>query len=317
MEPVNFFPSIVYRMKEKTAYSIIILLAVLVLCSFVGGGLQESFIGVNNELVKGYFTARDAAGCSAVETDAMLRQECCDKGFCDESTTMFREGNELDGVQTKALRLCPALAEGVSVNLGTVDADGVNRICMEQSESSECQDASYGVPELRTFLSYACGGGQRSSSGDGRQGFDRPTPQGNPGRWSGRAETHCKGSGQPGSCSTYAPYAAANSPGSSAVHSESHPYENYQNQDSSEYILKSEIVPPVCPACPAVPSKESCRPCPPCARCPEPSFECKKVPNYKSDSLQAIPGVGPWGGAGSGESGGNPMPRLNSFSQFS
>ena len=53
------------------------------------------------------------------------------------------------------------------------------------------------------------------------------------------------------------------------------------------YILKSEIVPPVCPACPAplpcIKNKtDSCAPCPPCGRCPEPSFECKKVPNYSS-----------------------------------
>lgn len=29
-------------------------------------------------------------------------------------------------------------------------------------------------------------------------------------------------------------------------------------------------------------TKESCPPCPPCARCPEPSFECKKVPKYRN-----------------------------------
>lgn len=50
------------------------------------------------------------------------------------------------------------------------------------------------------------------------------------------------------------------------------------------YILKSEIVPPVCPKCPSViqncPKQEKCRPCPPCGRCPEPQFTCKKVPNY-------------------------------------
>jgi hypothetical protein len=48
------------------------------------------------------------------------------------------------------------------------------------------------------------------------------------------------------------------------------------------YVLKSQIVPPVCPACPTVsacPRQEPPPPCPPCARCPEPSFECKKVPN--------------------------------------
>ena len=59
------------------------------------------------------------------------------------------------------------------------------------------------------------------------------------------------------------------------------------------YILKSNIVPPVCPACPAVttcPStKEKCPPCPPCARCPEPAFECKKVPNYSGQNDSYLP----------------------------
>ena len=53
------------------------------------------------------------------------------------------------------------------------------------------------------------------------------------------------------------------------------------------YILKSEIVPPVCPACPPstiIPRQEQCPPCPACARCPEPSFECKKVPNYNASA---------------------------------
>jgi hypothetical protein len=66
------------------------------------------------------------------------------------------------------------------------------------------------------------------------------------------------------------------------------------------YILKSQVVPPVCPACPTVKGgqggeggqggQSKCPPCPACARCPEPSFECKKVPNYSaigSDSLPA------------------------------
>ena len=58
------------------------------------------------------------------------------------------------------------------------------------------------------------------------------------------------------------------------------------------YILKSEIVPPVCPACPAAascPRQEKCPPCPACARCPEPSFECKKVPNYNAVSNDYLP----------------------------
>jgi hypothetical protein len=51
------------------------------------------------------------------------------------------------------------------------------------------------------------------------------------------------------------------------------------------------------------PRKESTcpepQPCPPCARCPEPSFDCKKVPNYSSTN-----------------SGHLPVPILNDFSQF-
>lgn len=61
------------------------------------------------------------------------------------------------------------------------------------------------------------------------------------------------------------------------------------------YILKSQVVPQVCPACNNYSSstskkeKEICPPCPACARCPEPSFECKKVPNYKSMDSQNLP----------------------------
>jgi hypothetical protein len=102
------------------------------------------------------------------------------------------------------------------------------------------------------------------------------------------------------------------------------------------YILKSEVVPPVCPACPAcsrgVSSGSSnsglapgsgnssattsggsfldsfsnnymestkCPPCPPCARCPEPAFDCKKVPNYNSINNSYLP-----------------MPVLSDFSNF-
>ena len=64
------------------------------------------------------------------------------------------------------------------------------------------------------------------------------------------------------------------------------------------YILKSQVVPPVCPVCPTVtsssssndPDKEAkCPPCPACARCPEPSFECKKVPNYSAIDNAYLP----------------------------
>tara|TARA_B100001175_G_C19166832_1_gene475544 strand:+ start:134 stop:601 length:468 start_codon:yes stop_codon:yes gene_type:complete len=77
-----------------------------------------------------------------------------------------------------------------------------------------------------------------------------------------------------------------------------------------KYMLKSHVVPPVCPKCPDFvlnakelrkKMKESCPPCPPCARCPEPSFDCKKVPNYTSSSVDNY----------------LPKPMLTDFSNFS
>lgn len=75
------------------------------------------------------------------------------------------------------------------------------------------------------------------------------------------------------------------------------------------YILKSQVIFPNCPACPSpivkCPKKDElddtskCPPCPPCARCPEPSYECKKVPTYKAFNPDTMP-----------------IPVLNSFSTF-
>ena len=72
------------------------------------------------------------------------------------------------------------------------------------------------------------------------------------------------------------------------------------------YILKSQVVPPVCPVCPTPivqPSGETdvtkCPPCVPCGRCAEPSFSCAKVPNYKAFNPDSMP-----------------VPVLNDFSSF-
>jgi hypothetical protein len=56
----------------------------------------------------------------------------------------------------------------------------------------------------------------------------------------------------------------------------------------------------MCPVTSACPKEESkCPPCKPCGRCPEPSFECKKVPNYNSKNNEFLP-----------------VPVLNNFSSF-
>ena len=79
-------------------------------------------------------------------------------------------------------------------------------------------------------------------------------------------------------------------------HNHEHPMGIQRSQipmgDEDMYILKSEIVPPVCPACPSAalcPRQEPCPPCPACARCPEPAFDCKKVPNYRNNGDMYLP----------------------------
>jgi hypothetical protein len=51
---------------------------------------------------------------------------------------------------------------------------------------------------------------------------------------------------------------------------------------------------------PAAAINKDTPPCPACERCPEPAFECKKVPNYRSQSMQNY----------------MPLPILNDFSKF-
>jgi hypothetical protein len=60
--------------------------------------------------------------------------------------------------------------------------------------------------------------------------------------------------------------------------------------DSTNSTDSSSLITPTCP---------TPQPCPPCGRCPEPSFDCKKVPNYASTNSEYLP-----------------MPVLTDFSQF-
>ena len=87
------------------------------------------------------------------------------------------------------------------------------------------------------------------------------------------------------------------------------------------YILKSQIVPPVCPVCPAPSSsyakKSKCPPCPACERCPEPSMTCKAVPNYNAIDQDKLPKLMFNDFSRFENTGSNlPMPILNDFSTF-
>jgi len=67
------------------------------------------------------------------------------------------------------------------------------------------------------------------------------------------------------------------------------------------YILKTEVVPPVCPACPACPAcpkpvcpkpdPSQCPPCPAPGRCPPPAFGCQRVPLYQNMNSGILPSM--------------------------
>ena len=86
------------------------------------------------------------------------------------------------------------------------------------------------------------------------------------------------------------------------------------------YILKSQVVPPVCPVCPnssVCPRDKPCPACPACARCPEPSMTCKAVPNYGSANYNnGMSNDSPFGGGGMINNQYIPVPVLNDFSTF-
>lgn len=75
-------------------------------------------------------------------------------------------------------------------------------------------------------------------------------------------------------------------------------------EDEDElYVLKSQIVPPVCPKCPDVKKCDTTKDCPACPapqRCPKKPFECKMVPKWSDPRLSKN----------------EPRPVLNSFDTF-
>jgi len=86
-----------------------------------------------------------------------------------------------------------------------------------------------------------------------------------------------------------------NSPSSSAEYASADGTDSMSNttNNSSNNSSTNTSTDSTCPSCPAP------QPCPPCGRCPEPSFDCKKVPNYSSTNSEYLP-----------------MPVLSDFSQF-
>ena len=81
------------------------------------------------------------------------------------------------------------------------------------------------------------------------------------------------------------------------------PTDKIPKGDEDLYILKSQIVPPVCPKCPDIKRcdlEKECAPCPAPKRCPDKPFECKMVPKYSDPNVSSY----------------LPTPVLDSFNSF-
>ena len=95
------------------------------------------------------------------------------------------------------------------------------------------------------------------------------------------------------SYSTPPPYDSITEPLTEPLTDEGITYQEIPPGQEQLYILKSQVVPPVCPACPVIEKESTPPPCPPCARCPKSSFTCKKIPNYKNMDETKLPGFLP------------------------
>jgi hypothetical protein len=176
-----------------------------------------------------------------------------------------------------------------------MNANGQQSIQVQTASGSYDFSSGYGQPDSNAV----------ATSSDSVTSTQYYGSTGSPVQLSGYSLAY-QGTGGSANPSTMSPPSTMSAPSTAYDYSSSLPQGIPASQiprgQEDMYILKSEIVPPVCPACPsssACPRQEKCPPCPACARCPEPSFECKKVPNYSAINNDYLP-----------------SPVLNDFSSF-
>jgi len=173
------------------------------------------------------------------------------------------------------------------------------------------QDSSLNEPNSYDSNSYYGPNGVQATSVSGSNGNSATVASGP----NGNSAVYASSSNGNTYSGTNYDYSSDNSNDSSSANNSSSYYNSLPPGISSNqiptgqedlYILKSQVVPPVCPKCPEpivqCPNnfdESKCPPCPPCARCPEPAFDCKKVPNYNSFNSNYLP-----------------VPVLNDFSTF-
>ncbi len=283
----NIFLAYIIRMKLNNMHIIIILVSTLIFSILLGPNVIEGFDTSTTTTATPTTTTTTAAPTTTTTTAAPTTTTSA------PSVPLFQ--NPLTDWSGKGQ--WPGQGQGSSQGQWPGSGSGQGQGQWPGSGSSQGQWPGSGS-----------GQGQGSSQGQG----------------SGQGQWSSQGQGQrPPQYTTQAPQPATTEmPNASRISAT--PYHSlssgiYAHQipagDADKYILKSEIVPPVCPACPSInscPVPQESPPCPPCGRCPKSNFECKKIPIYNS-SNDTLPGALP----SQSNVSQSPMPILNDFSAFS
>ena len=336
-------------MRFDALYIFLILLFGLLLCSFLGGNCCVE--GFDNNIAQ-------QTGVTGAES------ELCDADCEADKTKEYDNYNHYDGDSTKLINGAAFYGPNGGKVVAIVAGNGKQYLEITPPNSStpilftwkspSSATTSYG--SITTF--YGPNGGTATvvKTADGQRGIQVSTTEGttiytaNQSQYSGTQIDPNYNSSYPpvntGSVTTPSGnttyYAASdNGVATATVNNSDNTYSNYlpagipANQipagQEDLYILKSSVVPPVCPMCPSmtVPRQEPCPACPACERCPEPAFECKKVPNYdaansgsssnNSSSMSGTSSVYGYGSSGSSSNQGYsniPTAVLADFSTF-
>jgi hypothetical protein len=256
----NFFPYIVYTMKLKALHLFLILLASLLFCSCLG---QFTVEGMSGSRING-----DTIKSSATDT---IKDSVKDsiKDSVKDSVKSSIANSDISGLVAGINRTPPqANISGDTYSPDSSD-DGSGQPNITGDNWTKIDPSAQSTSDLSSDTALSSTSSPASYPASPSVA---PTPA------------------QPSAQPTYppAPTDYSQSPsGSLGI-----PRSQIASGSEDLYILKSEVIPPVCPACPtmsACPRQEPCTPCPPCARCPEPSFQCKKVPNYSTNDDSYLP----------------------------
>ncbi len=316
-------------MNTEALFIFLILLLGLLLCSFLGGrnsfGFSEGFKNKNNSNT---FYGPDGATATFTKTSNGTKAIQLNQ-TSGSQTVIFTQSSTNKNVYTNPFGFTATVVKGSdgtkSISFSTTNGQTTvftqtqpssNNNNNNNNQSNDIQDNSSFINALKnkvntTYNHYTDSSNQEQLSSTqyyGSTGY--PMQQSSyalsyEGPYGGSAGAI---TGPQGNSAFYAQGPAGNTVAGTATNDyastlpQGIPRSQIPPGQEDLYILKSEIVPPVCPACPvaaACPRQEKCPPCPACARCPEPAFECKKVPNYNAINNEYLP-----------------SPVLNDFSQF-